>query len=146
MNDIAITIKPTLACNMYCKHCFNGEYMNNLERLPLETALKVIELASDEYSNVKVTFHGGEPTMMGYTFYSDFYEFQHKMKNEKQTKFSNYFTTNGLLLDEKFIELLGKNNVLINISFDGPFNDVLRYDTEKVYSHILFRYHILIHR
>ena len=25
MNEISVTIKPTMACNMKCKHCFNGE-------------------------------------------------------------------------------------------------------------------------
>ena len=25
MKELAITVKPTLACNMKCKHCFNGD-------------------------------------------------------------------------------------------------------------------------
>lgn len=137
LNDIAITIKPTLACNMQCKHCFNGENMNNLEMLPIATALKVIELASEEYHHVKVTFHGGEPTMMGYDYYEEFYSFEKNLEYNKGTKFSNFFTTNGLLLDERYINLFKVNGTMINISFDGPFNNVLRNNTEKVYENIL---------
>lgn len=137
MKEIAITIKPTLACNMHCKHCFNGANMNNEQCLDIETALKLVDIASAEYETVKVTFHGGELSMMGYDFYSEFYASQQEIRKERGTIFSNYFTTNGLLLNKSFVQLLKANNVMINISFDGPFNDVLRYNTDEVYQNIL---------
>lgn len=137
MKDIAITIKPTLACNMHCRHCFNGSGMDDNTMLDIDTVERVLDLAASEYESVKITFHGGEPTLAGFKFYQDFFAYQNKLSAEKGTTFANYFTTNGLLLDEAFINLLKRHNTMINISFDGLFNDILRFNSSEVLNNIL---------
>lgn len=135
-HKIALTIKPTMSCNMYCKHCFNGESINNPKILPIETACRFIEITARDYDDIKVTFHGGEPSLAGYEYYKTFYEYQKKIAKIYGVSFANSFTTNGLLLNDKFINLFISNNVQVNLSFDGPYNDVLRNNTDKVYSNI----------
>ena len=35
VHEIALTIKPTMKCNMKCRHCFNGDSLNGSEMLPV---------------------------------------------------------------------------------------------------------------
>lgn len=139
MNErIDITIKPTMSCNMKCKHCFNGNYFLNSGIMEVEHACMLMQKACHEYHNVKIIFHGGEPTLAGITFFRLFFERQHKLKNAYNTTFDNVFTTNGLLLTDDFIRLLKENNVLINVSFDGPYNHILRSNSDHI-QHVLFK-------
>lgn len=136
IHEIALTIKPTMRCNMHCKHCFNGDYLNNGGLVDINEVYRFLEVAAKQYKDVKVTFHGGEPTLAGYDFYDSVFSYQHRLTEKYGSIFSNLFTTNGLLLDDKLSDLLIGNNTLINISFDGPFNSILREQTEKVYNTI----------
>lgn len=136
VHEIALTIKPTMNCNMRCKHCFNGDVLNASNMIDNQTVYNFIESACKEYSDVKVTFHGGEPTLAGIEFYRSVFNFEKKMVERYGASFSNNFTTNGLLLSEELIDLLIENNTLINISFDGPYNDILRGHSETVYNKI----------
>ena len=136
MNEISVTIKPTMACNMRCKHCFNGEKFCDTKVLEISSACKFLELLAKDYGRIRLTFHGGEPTLAGIEFYNKIFEFQHMLTKKYGSKFYNNITTNGVALTEKLIDLLIKNDVLFNISFDGPHNDILREKTELVYNKI----------
>ena len=57
--QIDITIKPTMACNMKCKHCFNGDAFVSNDKLDVTKACILMEKACKEYKKVKLTFHGG---------------------------------------------------------------------------------------
>jgi len=121
---------------MRCKHCFNGELLNVSEQVELRSVFRFLDIAAAEYQDIKVTFHGGEPTLAGTDFYEAAFEHQNLLSKERGVVFSNFFTTNGLLLDDRLIDLLMENHAMINISFDGPYNDVLRQDTADVLSRI----------
>lgn len=135
-NSISLTIKPTNNCNFSCKHCFNGEHLYEKGLLPIETALKFIKLAAKNYSIIKLTFHGGEPTLAGKDYYRQIFELEHELINTYGVRFHNIFQTNGFLLDEEFIDMLVKENTLISISFDGPHNDILRSHTDVIYRNL----------
>lgn len=134
--SISVTIKPTHNCNMRCKHCFNGKNLNNNCILPISSACIFIKKLAEEYSEIAITFHGGEPTLAGEDFYKEYFEYQNKLKEEYGTIFHNNFTTNGLALTNDLIKLLIENDVLINLSFDGPHNDILREYTELILNKI----------
>ena len=129
---IDLTIKPTMGCNMKCKHCFNGDAFDATNMLDVNMAIVLVEKACKEYKNVKIVFHGGEPSLVGIDFYKVFFKHLCRLKKQFGSQFNILFTTNGLLLTEEFIDLLNENNVLINVSFDGPYNDLLRQYTPKV--------------
>jgi len=135
MKELAITIKPTMACNMKCRHCFNADKFRDSGIIDVNTILVLFEKVAKEYPSIKVTFHGGEPTLAGLDFYEKIFAFQQHL-TRKGTIFRNFFTTNGLLLSEGFIKLLIQNDSLINVSFDGPCNDILRSNTSTVLEHI----------
>ena len=131
-DKIDLTIKPTMGCNMKCKHCFNGDAFVPTDMLDVNTALELVRKACKEYKKVKIVFHGGEPSLAGISFYKKFFDGIANLKQQYNTEFNTLFTTNGLLLTDDFIDLLNANDVLINISFDGPYNDLLRQNTPIV--------------
>lgn len=132
VHEIALTIKPTMACNMRCKHCFNGTFMKDTRLVDLASVLRFLDIAAVEFQDIKVTFHGGEPTLAGYDFYREVFRHEEKLFKAYGVGFTNLFTTNGLLLSDRLLELLMKHNTLINISFDGPCNSELREHTAQV--------------
>lgn len=135
--EMSITIKPTLACNMKCRHCFNGDLAKNNRIHSIEEACKFLMLVAEKYKDIAVTFHGGEPTLAGYEYYNAIFNMQEKLSKEKNVHFHNSITTNGLLLDNtKLVELFIYNDVLFNVSFDGPYNYVLREHSDNVYLNI----------
>lgn len=137
-DKIDLTIKPTMGCNMKCKHCFNGDAFVQTDMLDVNVALVFVEKACKEYNKIKIVFHGGEPSLAGINFYKIFFDGINSFINKYKTEFTILFTTNGLLLTDEFIDLLNSNNVQINISFDGPYNDILRQQTKRVQK-IIFR-------
>ena len=136
MSEIAITVKPTLLCNMRCRHCFNGDKLNGSDVINVDKVKILFKKASQEYDSIKVVFHGGEPTLAGIEFYHEIFAYQQELIKERNIKFRNFITTNGLLLNDEFIDLLIANDVLMNVSFDGPYNSVLRPNGDKVLENI----------
>ncbi len=131
--SISLTIKPTNLCNFRCKHCFNGEHLYDKELLPIEVACKALELVSKKYNTIKITFHGGEPTLVGKEYYEALFAYEKELKKKYNVTFHHIFQTNGFLLNEEFIDILISEKALISISFDGLHNDILRSNTKTVY-------------
>lgn len=135
--EMSVTIKPTLSCNMRCKHCFNGEMVNKPEIVSTDTVNRFLTLVAEKYNDIAITFHGGEPTLAGYDFYKTVLEHIAFCEKEYGCEFHINITTNGLMLSDELIDLLIANNVRANVSFDGPCNDILRQNTEAVYANLL---------
>lgn len=125
-------IKPTNACNIRCRHCYNStkKYTNNI--LSNETLEKLYRSLFKEYDDVRFIWHGGEPLIMGLDYFEKAYKLQCELSCEYSCATSNIIQTNGILLDDKFLDFFEKNDFGIGISFDGPVNDVLRFESEIV--------------
>jgi len=136
-NRIAITIKPTNDCNMRCRHCYHAEEGFDPTVMRVEDAEKMMLIASKEYKEVHVVFHGGEPTLWGIERFEDVLRYQQELSNSIEgLVFKNSIQTNALLLNQKWFELFKKYHFSIGVSFDGPHNDDLRMNTSKVYSNL----------
>lgn len=136
IKSIALTIKPTNSCNFRCKHCFNGEHLEEKNLLPLSKVFRTLELIAKKYNDIKITFHGGEPTLAGKEYYKKIFSYEKILKEKYKVDFWHIFQTNAYLLDSEFIDLLIKEGVFISISFDGPHNDVLRSNTSIILDRI----------
>lgn len=137
MSYISITIKPTNGCNMRCKHCYHAEEGFNNEILPIEYIEKILKLTAKEYTLVHVLIHGGEPTLCGIRYIEKIFLIEKMLHDSYDTKFTNTIQTNGLKLDDEWIELFKRNKVNVGISFDGIHNDDLRQCTDSVKNNII---------
>lgn len=137
MSKIAITLKPTNACNMRCRHCYHAEIGFDHEMLNVDEAKKLLWLATKAYSHIEVLFIGGEPTLWGLDNFAKIIEYENELcKQDRKITFKNTIQTNGLLLNHEWISFLKSNHFSVGISYDGPHNDDLRTHGSKVLENI----------
>ncbi len=120
-------------CNMACDYCF---YLEKKQLYPDQKkflmADDVLEIFIQRYiedqpaPEVQFVWQGGEPTLMGVSYYKKIIAFQRKYSNGK--KIINSIQTNGLKLDDLWCEFLKANDFIVGVSLDGPakFHDRYR--------------------
>ncbi|WP_330617870.1 radical SAM/SPASM domain-containing protein [Mobilitalea sibirica] len=135
---ISITIKPTNDCNMRCKHCYHAEEGFDSEMLNPAYAKKMIDIAVKEYEEIHIVFHGGEPTLWGLNNLVNVLEYERSIEaTNPNIKFKNIIQTNGVLLNDEWINVFKEYSIVVGISYDGPHNDDLRANSEVVYDNML---------
>jgi len=114
-----ITLHLTNNCNMNCTYCYVDR--NNITDMTLETAKAAVDLAvsiTPKDDSIGIVFFGGEPLLHKDLIYETV-----KYASSIEAKSGRYFhykmTTNGLLLDDEFLEFSKNNNLFIAISMDG---------------------------
>jgi uncharacterized protein len=133
---ISVIIKPTLECNIDCKHCYHTPAERTAEKIPIEIIDKLFRMLSEEYESVWFIWHGGEPLLMNYSFYKEAFNIQEKYFGRNSHRVGNTIQTNGTLLDKRFINLCTEKMVNIGISYEGRYNDVLREKSAAVKENI----------
>ena len=115
-----ISLILTKQCNLRCRYCF--ETHENV-CMSEETALKAIDMAvNDGGMSVGVSFFGGEPLLCKPLIY----KCVEYSKQFSDVKFNWNMTTNGLLLDEEFLEFARREKIDIAMSHDGLMSRVNR--------------------
>lgn len=133
-----ITTKPTGAlCNIDCDYCFYLEKQNLYKGRDKKLGMSddtleryIIDyIDGQETDNVLFSWQGGEPTLIGLSFFKKAVALQ--KKHAKGKYISNTFQTNGLLIDEKWCAFLQQEAFLVGLSIDGPehLHDVYRKTT-----------------
>ena len=107
----------TRKCNLNCKYCFVKD--NKSKDLSTGEVKQVIDKLYSLGIRA-IAFFGGEPTIR-----KDFCEI---LKYSVNKGIFTYFTTNGVLLDKKYIEKIGETGVdFIELSVDSVF----KFDDSK---------------
>lgn len=118
---LTISDTMTFACNMDCVYCFENSRKNHHTTLEIsdriDMMIRLIHLFDSDIDTVEYIFFGGEPLLN--LNYIDL------MCETIRSQFSNLtinfsFTSNGTLIDAKFIELCNKYHFSeIRITLDG---------------------------
>lgn len=126
MRPFSLLVKPSSAdCNLECVYCF---YLPRKALYPLshrhQMSSRVLERMISSYmatSQPAYTFgwQGGEPTLMGRTFFEHVTELQERYAVRGATV-SNGLQTNGTLLSADLARHLAKYKFLVGLSIDGP--------------------------
>ena len=122
-------------CNLACGYCFylpkKALYPQSRFRMPDTILEAYIQQTIEGHLVPEVTFawQGGEPTLLGLTFFKKALELQKKYCRPGMV-IRNTLQTNGILLDQPWCRFLRQNNFLVGISIDGPgeLHDTLRKD------------------
>ncbi|WP_052260619.1 anaerobic sulfatase maturase [Photobacterium gaetbulicola] len=130
--------KPTGSkCNMNCHYCFylhKSELLNHDKKLVMSDYIldlyikQYIESQSGSY--VEFIWQGGEPTLLGLSYFEKVVKIQRKYKKKGQAIY-NSFQTNGILLNDSWCKFFKNNDFLIGISIDGPKEFYDRYRLSK---------------
>ncbi|MGC3366097.1 SPASM domain-containing protein [Enterococcus faecalis] len=137
MKNITVLIKPASAlCNIRCKYCFYADVTSHREirsygKMAEETVSKMltnIYADLEDGDHLTLSFQGGEPTLAGLKFYQHL--IQQVSLQGKKVEVHYALQTNGMLINERWCQLLKENNFLVGLSIDGhPFyHDMNRID------------------
>lgn len=129
-------------CNLDCRYCFYLEkenYYTSDRKLHPSWAMapETLERYIQQYieaqpgHEVQFAWQGGEPTLLGVTYFENVVRLQAKYANGRQIQ--NAFQTNGTLLDDAWGRFLADNQFLVGVSIDGPadLHDAYRVDKQQ---------------
>jgi uncharacterized protein len=122
-------------CNLDCTYCYYLEKESyfpkgeNFRMAPavLETYIRQY-IESQKTAEVTFAWQGGEPTLLGVSYFQRVVELQRKHAGGR--KINNTLQTNGTLLNEEWCQFFHEHQFLIGLSIDGPreFHDAYRKD------------------
>jgi uncharacterized protein len=113
------------SCNLACTYCY---YQDKLALYPgggpLRMSNRVLELFTRQYirmqeaPSVLFAWQGGEPLLLGRSFFERALVYQRKYAGGKRV--DNSLQTNGTLLGDDWCRFFKDNGFLIGVSLDGP--------------------------
>lgn len=122
-----ILVKPAGPdCNMACDYCFYLEkerlFGESTKHRMSETILRQLirQVMHQAGKEISFTWQGGEPLLMGLEFYKKVIEFQQEYGFGQIV--GNGLQTNGLLIDDQWVQFLLATNWLVGLSLDGPMH------------------------
>ena len=122
----SILVKPTgPRCNLDCTYCFYLEKDELFGRQKtfrmsddiLRTMVKQVMWAGGKH--LSFGWQGGEPTLMGLSFFERAVEYQVRFGQQGQSV-GNGLQTNGILINEDWALFLRDAQFLVGLSLDGP--------------------------
>lgn len=118
----------TNSCNLNCKYCYENNKTDKVIDFNIIKKL-LIEESTAKTKTTTVSFFGGEPLLQKQILY-DTVDLCNELTKKSKHKFLYSLTTNGTLIDDKFITFCKKNNISVGISIDGnkDTHDLNRYD------------------
>ncbi len=127
MNHLSLLIKPVSGlCNMRCRYCFYEDEANNRTRRSMgimdEPTVRILLEKAMEYigenGSLSIVFQGGEPTLAGAEYFSNFTEAAAKLL-PKGAAIHYSLQTNGYQINDELIQIFKKHRFLVGISLDG---------------------------
>jgi MoaA/NifB/PqqE/SkfB family radical SAM enzyme len=114
--DVAriVQMHPTRHCNLTCAHCYSSSGPRERQQLPLEMIDTLIEHVAAEGYNI-LSLSGGEPLMYPHV--------EHVLRKARALSLIPNVVTNGTLLDEERVAMLGELAGTVAVSLDGAPDD-----------------------
>ncbi len=113
-------------CNLGCSYCYylgkESLFLSTTTLLMPEDLLESYitqHIAACPEPEVRFSWHGGEPTLLGLDTFRNIVELQQKHKQPGQT-ILNGMQTNGTLLDSAWGRFLAEEGFTVGLSLDGP--------------------------
>lgn len=117
--SICFIVKPTNQCNGCCDYCSSGRmdaYSDMTEDMLEKMYDELFRYSSEsELMSVSMLWHGGEPLLMGKTFFRKAWG---KTSEAKFPKIRHLMQTNLLSLDPEWIEMFENHQVNVSTSVD----------------------------
>jgi len=119
-----IALNVTHKCNLHCDYCYgeDGSYGGPAVHMTRDTAEQAVDFLikeSGDSDTCRITFFGGEP-LLNFDLVKYITQYARKKASKSNKKMYLGMTTNGVLLNEKIIDFLIKEDIEVTFSIDGP--------------------------
>lgn len=123
-----LLVKLASRCDLKCKYCYwfrDEEVLNLPPKLTLDAEFALLHRLEEHINNYNfkkfsLIFHGGEPLMFGKKRFIDLLLRLELLAEKTGCDLHLSMTSNGVSLDEEWVQILKTFNVPITISIDGP--------------------------
>jgi uncharacterized protein len=117
LKPMHLTLHLTRACNLRCSYCYSPPKTG--PAMTLETGRRALEFGSTLCDgSCGIVLFGGEP-LLHKELIRDLVAKARRMEQQGQGRFHFKLTTNGLLLDDEFLQFALDEDILIAMSLDG---------------------------
>lgn len=130
-----LLVKVAARCNIDCSYCYwfsDPSVYRKPKLMSAEVADKLVDRIAEQVVGYGLTrfsllFHGGEPMLWGIRRMTDFIT---RMRERVSVPITYAMTTNGVLLDEAWVEFVREHDIGVTVSLDGPMaiHDARRKD------------------
>lgn len=126
-------------CNLDCPYCYmfnlkDQSYKRKPKTMPIEVVEaavpKIARLAREQnVTQVGVSLHGGEPLLVGRSWLREAVR-RFRLVESDDLRFGFSVQTNGVLIDEEWLDVLSELKIQVGLSMDGPreLHDKNRFD------------------
>ena len=123
MKEVTLQIKPVgNNCNLNCSYCYAAPYRKKkIKVLDLKLLEKLIKEAFELSNNIVISWHGGEPTLVGVDYFKKYMEIIKKYKSDNHN-IINMIQTNATLITDEMASFFKDNDFIVSISLDGDKN------------------------
>jgi uncharacterized protein len=120
MGALSLIVKATRLCNLRCTYCHDWRAGPN-QTMNFSVMAKMIAsaLRDEEHDAVDFIWHGGEPTLLPYSFYEKAMLVQSRFRRSGQVVM-NTIQTNGTRITDPWARFLRDNQFFVGVSLDGP--------------------------
>ena len=145
---LTVVLKPIdNICNLKCEYCYAknefGQFQDNLEQSTISfekwfpELLRKLSLAN-EIKDLHFVWQGGEPLLLPKYLFKQAVHWQKSLLREDIT-WSNAIQTNGVLLNNSFLDLLTELGIYLGVSIDGPDykHNRMRFSSRKIFEDTL---------
>jgi uncharacterized protein len=114
-----IVLQPTPYCNIRCTYCYLGNRDDRrlMSNAVIEAIREKIFANLDADSSPTIVWHAGEPTTAPISWYQHAYQ---RLRDVTPSGASFAMQSNGIAIDENWIELFRRTNTSVSLSIDGP--------------------------
>ncbi len=124
-----VIVKPTLDCDLHCRHCYHPLSDRSDSVLSIETYERMVKLVTEGFEQSRYIWHGGEPLLVPMSFYKKAFAVQKKYYGKAGC--DNTIQTSGMHLSPRFIEFCKSNRVNLGVSYEGGLDAGLRPDMDS---------------
>jgi len=118
--DIYVQVKPVGSfCNLKCDYCYVEKFkINKMFVMSNDILERIIFDCIESSCTPTITWHGGEPTLAGISFFEKAAEYVEKYKGNKIVR--NVIQTNATTITPHLSKFFSEHNYEVGISIDGP--------------------------
>lgn len=132
-------LKIAESCNINCTYCYyyyggDDSHLSNPKYIAADTVADLADflvrtVRVSEVEELVINFHGGEPMMMQKWRFEEMCEALQKALGHI-VRLSFGMQTNAMLVDDEWVRLIGKYDISMGLSLDGPaeYHDEFRVD------------------